>query len=278
MSYPFIFPCIVHLPAGYDCTIPLPYESVADRLIGGNGTVIYGVQVFCAGRMRAEWSEKLIFANGCLVGPPPDPFTWRDAGEDWGGNSGYLEVSLQAADARPMFHARAPISFYSIYTKPGKKAFFSDNAYKYGAPPVIAQIAAFGKFVEGYPVVHIDRERDLGQTLALINPYKKVVSARVHTCDGRTLGPLKVPPASVRLVRLVELLRPREASWLGQVQLTANNRVVTYVMMHSLRSPCVLSDHEHLDVFRSDPTHIPAFQLLRRRIGKILRSQGLVIR
>lgn len=276
MAYPFIFPCIVHLPAGYDCTIALPYERVAERLIGGNGTVTYAIQVICNGTSRAEWTEKLVFLNGRLVGQPPDPFTWRDASEEWGGNSGYLELSLQAADAGLIFHTRPPISFYSIYTKPGKKAFFSDNAYKYGAPPVIAQIAAFGRFVEGYPVVHLDRERNLGQSLALINPYKKVVSARIFTCDGRALGPLKVQPASVRLIRLADLLRPDETSWAGQLQLTANNRVVTYVMMHSLREPRIISDHEHLDVFRSDPTHIPAFQFLRQRIGRFLRARGLM--
>ncbi len=274
MPFSFIYPSVIHLPPGYDCTIALPLHRVGERLIHGNGIVAYTIQVFSEGALRAEFAEKVTFEDGRVAGPPPDPFTWRDSGDEWGDHSGYLELGLQSVDGSPLFRRKAAIGFYSIYTKPGGKAFLSDNAYKYGSPPVINQIAAFGRFVDGYPVVHLDRDRDLGQTLVLINPYKKTVNARVATHDDRSLVQLKVLPLSVRAVRLVELLHEGERSWTGQIQLTANNRLVTYVMMHSLCDPRIISDHEHLDPFRSDPTHLPAFQLLRQRIGKFLRRRG----
>lgn len=276
MPATFLFPSITHLPPGYDCTIAVPYQRVADRLIGGRGTVAYTIQVFCEGAMQAEQGGQLVFERGRLAGPAPDAFTWRDAGDKWDGNSGYLELSFQAGDGQAIFHTQAVIGFYSIYTKQGRKAFFSDNAYKYGSPPIIGQIAAFGRFVDGYPVVHLDRARDLGLSLVLINPYKKPVNARVFAHDGRTCPFVKVPPVSVRVLRLAELLRQDEPSWIGQIQLTANNRLVTYVMMHSLRDPRIISDHEHLDPFRSDPTHLPAFQLLRQRVGKYLMYRGFI--
>jgi len=274
VPYSFIYPSIIHLPPGYDCTIALPFQRIADRMIGGDGVLIARFQVFYEGNVHAKFEDKLTFRGGHLEGSPPEPFVWRDADKAWGGNSGYLELSLDTLDERPLLRSKAAVGFYSIYSKPGKKSFFADNAYKYGSPPVIGQIAAFGRFVDGYPVVHLDRVRDFGHSIVLINPYKKSVSARIFAHDGRSLPPVKVPSISVRVVRLVELLRPDESSWVGHIQLTAKSRLVTFAVMHSLRDSRMISDHEHLDPFRSDPTHLPVFQLLRQRVGKYLMYRG----
>jgi hypothetical protein len=183
-------------------------------------------------------------------------------------------LSIQSIDGSPVFAGKNVIGFYAIYTKPGKKSFLADNGYKYGSPPLISQIAMFGRYVDGYPVVRLDRDRDIGQTITLINPYKKSVVARIIAHDGRAVPRIKVPPLSVRNVPLIQMLRDEERSWVGQIQLTASNRLGTFVIMHSLRNPWVVSDHEHLDTFRSDPTHLPAFQLFRQRVGKYLDLRG----
>ena len=114
---------------------------------------------------------------------------------------------------------------------------------------------------------HIDRDRDYGESLALINPYKKAVLAKVHTADGRTIPRLRVPPMSVRRVDLGQLLEAGERRWRGRLQLTANNRLITFDVKHSFADPTLITDHEHLDPFRADPTHLPLTRLLRMRAG-----------
>lgn len=268
MAFHYLYPTISALPAGYDCTIVLPVKGIADR-IAGNGAVSCRFTVFFEGEDVFERVAVLNFENGKLVGETAAPFVWKDGTDKWGDRAGFIEFDIRSVDDREIFSTKRVLGFYSIYSKPGKKSFFSDNAYKFAAPPVINQIAAYQRFVDGYPVIHLDRDRDLGETVTLINPYKKPVLVQIHTCDGRRPVRQRVPPLSARLVRLAGLLDPQERSWMGQIQLTANNRLVTYHVRHSLKDPQIISDHEHFDPYRGDPTHLPATQWLRQAVGRI---------
>ena len=79
---------------------------------------------------------------------------------------------------------------------------------------------------------------------------------------------------SVLNIRLEELLRPNEESWIGHLQLTATNRLVTFHIKHSMADATIISDHEHLDPFRGDRTHYPLTQLIRLRYGEFLKRHG----
>ena len=81
---------------------------------------------------------------------------------------------------------------------------------------------------------------------------------------------LRVSAMSVRNVDLASLLLRDEDSWRGHIQLFANNRIITFNIKHSMMDPLIISDHEHLDPYRSDPTHMAAFRLLRMAAGRIL--------
>lgn len=281
MAYSYIYPSIISLPAGYDCTLALPMGRIADRLPGRTGQVDYRMTVFREGAQTGLREGTLDFEDGRVRDAAAHNTTWPAPGEDGdsagadGGAvpSSFLELAFRAPDDELLFTDKRTIGFYSIHTKPGEKSFFSDNAYKFGAPPIISQIAAFRRYVEGYPVVHIDRARDLGETLTLINPYHKPVLARVVSSDGRRLPRLRVPAMSARNIRLVDLLRPDETAWRGQIQLTANNRLVPYHVKHSLEDPRIISDHEHLDPFRDDPTHMPFTLRLRQVVGAYLETR-----
>lgn len=274
MSWNYLLPTISSLPIGYDCTIPIPIAGLAKRMNRRDGHVIAHYRVYHEGHVVEEGERPLMVKTGQPTGPLPEPLIWRDASEIWGAHSGFMELGFRSGDDRELFESKAVLAFYSIYTKPGRKSFFSDNAYKYGAPPVISQIATFGMYVDGHPLIHLDRDRDLGESISLINPYKRPVVASIMTHDGRRLDKIKIPPLSARNARLVGLLKPGERAWFGQIQLTASNRLVTYNVKHSLHDPTVISDHEHLDPFRADPTHIPAFRALRQRVGKFLKVHG----
>lgn len=271
MAWNYLLPTISSLPLGYDCTIPLSYNALVRRAKALPCTVIAYHRVYHEGRVVSENEQEIRLQPKGADVPPLDPIVWRDASESWGEHSGFLELGFRAADESDIFASKSVLGFYAVYSRPGKKSFFSDNAYKYGSPPIISQIATFGKFIDGYPVVHLDRDRDLGETIVLINPYQRPVLARMLTQDGRSISRIKIPPLSARNARLIEFLQPHERSWLGQIQLTASNRLVTYNIKHSLRDPTLISDHEHLDPFRADPTHLPMFQAFRQRVGKFLK-------
>jgi hypothetical protein len=268
MAESFLFPTITSLPAGYDCTISLAPAVLAARLVSGTGMVDIHFAVFHEGRQEVDETVSVEYVQGQLQGPAMKPFVWRDRSPDWAG--GYLEIAITARGGARIFDAKRPVSYYAIYSKPGKKSFFSDSAYKFGAPPVIEQIARYGRYVDNYPMVHLDRARDLGETITFINPYRKALLASIKTSDGRILERQRVNPMSVRNIRLVVLLRPDETEWIGQIQITATNRVVTYNLKHSLIDPQLISDHEHLDPFRGEPTHLPLTRLIRRRVGETL--------
>ena len=166
-----------------------------------------------------------------------------------------------------------PPSFYNVYAAPGRKTFFACHRRKFGSPQVIGQIAAFGRYVDAYPVIHIDRKRDLADSLVLINPYAKPILAKILTDDGRRFSRLRVKPMAARMIDLAALISPDRPRWLGQIQLTANNRLLTHIVKHSLVDPTRIGTVEHLDPFRSDPSHYPLFQWIRLQVGEVLRSR-----
>ena len=171
---------------------------------------------------------------------------------------------------RQSFYGKAPIAFYAVYSAIGKKGFLSDNAYKFSSPPIISQIAAYGRFVETYSVIRIDRSRDYSDSLILINPYNKPILCTVVTMDGRKVPRLRVPALSARYMKLEGILKDDENYWEGEIQLTANNRLIVYDIKHALSDITIISDHEHLDPFRGDPTHLPFFQWCRASVGEFL--------
>ena len=270
MAESLIYPTIVSLPLGYDCTIIPPVEQIGKRLVVAEAGIELYFNVVREGGVVFEHSEALRFSNGVLQGEMPSPFVWPDQSELGVTNPAYLEMGVVPDGDRPVFRSKAVLGLYSIYSKPGKKSFFSDNAYKYGSPQVIGQIAEFGRYVDTYPVIDLDRSRNLGETIVLINPYKKAVIAQIRTYDGVESERLRVSPMSVRNFDLASLLLRERDEWRGHIQLFANNRIISFNIKHSLNDPLIISDHEHLDPYRSDPTHMAAFRMLRNAAGRAL--------
>ena len=271
MEY-YIYPVIVSLPLGYDCTIEIPVEEIAARLDPKVETakVLVRGQAYRAGKLFYDQSYELEFNFGKLRGEFVNPFVIEDGMPAGQTEPAYLELMFETVGDEPVFTSKRAFSGYTIYSKPGKKSFLSDNSYKYGSPPVIGQMAKFGKYVDANPVIHLDREMDLGESLFFINPYRRPILAKIATMDGRHLPRLRVQPESALNVYLSDLLEDGEASWSGHLQVTANNRLVTFSIKHSMKNIAVISDHEHLDPYRSDPTHEPATLAFRKWVGSML--------
>ncbi len=267
----FVYPAIVPLPLGYDCTFPIDMHRLMQRLAVPDAELRITMRRYYEGNVIESSEQRLRFEGRKLVSGPAQPIVWRDASERGEQYPSFGEVALTAVNDAPVFYNRMMVTNYSIYTKPGKKAFFSDNAFKYGAPPIISMMAKLGRFVEGYPAIHLDREHDCAETLTLINPYLRPVLVRIVADDDRPPLKMRVPPHSVRPIALIDFLRPGEQRWLGRIQLTANNRLITFHIRHSLKDTRVISDHEHLDPFRVERTHMPATEAARISLGAALR-------
>ena len=273
MEY-YVYPTVVSLPLGYDCIVQIPVDQIEKRLAQrkGKAKVLVEVTAYRDGETFYDESVAIEFEDTKAVGPLPKPVIIEDQHSMGFKSPGFLEMAVVSLEDKPIFRTKAVFGLYTIYSKPGKKSFFSDNAYKYGSPPTIAQMAEFGQYVDAYPVIHIDKTRDLGETLVLINPYKRPILAQIGTHDGRSLPRVRISPESARNVDLSALLQGNETAWTGHVQLTANNRLIPFNIKHSFQDPTVISDHEHLDPYRSDPTFEPLTLSLRKWLGGQLRQ------
>jgi hypothetical protein len=277
-SYSFLFPMIINIPRGYDLNVVVPTASVERYLAVKDCELACDYTIRSEGQILQKHTSRMRFEGGRFVGDQPEVRVIRyDEFADAPGPT-FLEFWLYEPNDVPVFSSRIVHGWYSLYSSLGKKSFFSDNAVKYGSPPIISMIAKFKKYVDGYPVVHLDRERDFGESIVLINPYAKPVVADVVAHDGRRLPRVKVPAGSARWVDLGGLLVADEREWLGQVQITASNRLVTFEVKHRLSNVEIIADHEHLDPYRADPTHMPATLKARVLAGAVMRSLRSALR
>tara|TARA_B100001093_G_scaffold478210_1_gene506155 strand:- start:2038 stop:2883 length:846 start_codon:yes stop_codon:yes gene_type:complete len=278
MATNYFVPRIYLLPPGYHMHLEPPYPAFGKALTNGSAELTCITRVVHEGEVIKETSVPLSYEGGKLVSETPKPIIWHDHGVAWGEHPGFLELDIQTENGDTSIQDYIGPVAYATYYAPGRKAVFADAPLKYASPPTIAQIAEYGRFVEGQAIARIHRSRDYGESIALINPYRRPILATLAGHDGHKLPRLKVPPYACRVLRISDMLSPEEAEWVGHIQLTANNRVVLYDIKHSLVDPTLFSHFEHLDPFRADPTHLPAFKWLRITIGKFLAKRGIYLR
>ncbi|MEZ5670402.1 MAG: hypothetical protein R3F55_23810 [Alphaproteobacteria bacterium] len=269
MASAFLIPIVTWLPKGYACTIVMPPAALVDVVRPQGGVAEQYWRVSAGGTVVDEGADEIVFGRGRIESAPSHWLTCRAAlAADWPEDGGFLEYGVRAKDDTPLFAGRRLPSFYNIYSGERRKGFVTCHTWKFGSPQVISQIALFGRYVDAYSVIHIDRRRNLGDSLILVNPYKKPVLAQLLASDGQRPARQRVPALGVHRLDLGTMLAEGRDEWIGQVQLTANNRLITHIVKHSLSDPTVISAVEHLDPFRADPTHMPGFQWLRNQYGE----------
>ena len=274
----YIVPRVYLLPSGYDLRLTPPFPAYGLVLRKGTGRLICAARIYHEGEVLREISQTVEFSDGHIVGDDPTPILWGDMGPECSETPGFMEYEVQTEDGvADILDYIGPVS-YGTYSASGRKSVLADGPMKYASPPVIGQIAEYGQFVDGQAVVRLDRKRDYAESIALINPYHRPILVNVLGHDGRKLPRLRVPPLSCRYARLIDLLEPDEDEWVGHVQLTATNRILTFDVKHSLLDPTLYSHFEHLDPFRAEATHVPLFQLMRYKIGWFLTRRGIRLR
>jgi len=264
--YSYILPTVISLPLGYNCRIFLPCDSLISRLVKG---IDYEISI----NIKA-YREKNIFFEKTIEIDKKNKIQNLDFlipdQQNHSKFAGYAELEIYEKNKKIIFKNRAALNFYSIFFKEGKKSFLSDNAYKFGSPTVINQMSVIKKYLDAYPTVTIDKKIDLGETIVMINPYPKEIVASLVTNDNRSINKIKINSQSSKEVSLCDLLDEKEIFWQGHIQIKATNRIITFNYKHSLKNNKIISDYEHLDPYRGEPTFLPSFQLLRIKIGQIL--------
>ena len=270
----FLIPIIVWLPRGYELTIVSSKERIEESMPGWSGQIERYAQVMCDGKVLEENRLTADVVEGKIVSDWPDSYSCA-AGKnsDWPADGGFLEFGIRSVDESQAFSTKRLPGAYHLFTGDGVKPFVLCQAWKFGSPQVITQIAAFGRYVDAYSVIHIDFDKDIGDSLALLNPYKKPVVAEIVASGQIKLPRVRIAPHTAKRIDLATLVPDGARAWQGAIQLSANNRLVTQIVKHSLKNPDNLTTVEHLDPFRGDPTHMPAFQMLRNVVGDWLRSR-----
>jgi len=274
--YSQIFPQIVYLPLGYSCKIIVNTQNIYKRLTSySDAEVMFSIKCFRDGKLFKEENKNIIFSKSNLKSHPDLEFELEDQSDLGLKSPGFLELSINSKENLPIFSSRSltGVSNYIIHYKNKKKSFLSDPAYKVGSPPVIQQFAIHKMYLDTYPIIDINVEKDLGESLAFINPYPKSILAKVATMDGREIKSIKVDALSCRQINLKDLLKNHsENEWRGHIQITANNRVIVYNLKHSFKDIQLISDVEHLDPYRGELNFLPLTQGIRIFLGNFLRS------
>ncbi len=161
-------------PPGYTLRQRLPLEPLRQACLDADETVRIERRLCRGGKEIRRDTSELVLRGGVWVDGAAAAYDLRESiGEaDWrsGADVPFVETLIYAAQGRGFRSLFAP-AFYTVFDSDRTKSFFNDNALKYANTIVIFQIQAFKAWVEGYPACAVDRTRDAGQSVLLINPH-----------------------------------------------------------------------------------------------------------
>ena len=270
MQYSYMIPLIFSWPKGYDFSLSISGDLIRKRLVGQSGALKVKATFNWNGRIVAD-DERVFRFDGATT---PEIFFEKSANAQDGTDShGYIEVQFEVGSGDSWFNTKHPPGVYGIYRREGEMSFRSDPNYKFGVPAVILSVAENGIYLDGYPTIHIDRSRDCLESLVLINPYTRPIIVDGKTHDDRKLPRIRVDAHTATRFPLDSLMTGSEVTYSGRLQLTATNRIVTFHMRHDNGEPRAITDHEHLDPYRGDPTHVPASVYAKQKFGKFLKRR-----
>ena len=271
-GYKYLLPLIsICPPEGYRLHQSIPMKSMGDLIDQPKMDVRITRSLVLGDRALVEQEDIFEFRDSACDSQaarfeiePPISNQWRE-----GGPLAYLETQFEILGSG-QFARQFPPDFYTIYAAPERKSFFSDNALKYGNTVTILQIQAFGAWVEGYPTSMVDLDRDIDESVVLINPFLKpaVVDIALEGIDKKVRA--RIEAQSGRRISLADAFDLSD-QWAGQVYVSGRNRVVMFVAKHSAADPSMVTTLEHSNPYRGEPTHLPLSQLLRQKIGTALR-------
>jgi len=267
-------------PPGYTLRQRLPLDALRATCLDSNETVLIERRLYGGGKLLQRDESQLVLRGGVWVDGAAAAFDlestvsqaeWRD-----GDALPFVETLISATEGRGFRTMFAP-SFYTVFDSDTLKSFFNDNALKYANTVVIHQIEAFRSWVEGYPACAIDRARDVGQSVLLINPHEKPAVVNVELEGVAKPRKVKVDAMSARRVDFAAMLGPDVGAWRGQAFVWGTNRVNMFFFYHALSQPESIVTMEHSEVYRGEHGYVPWLgQILRRTARKRVSARDPV--
>jgi hypothetical protein len=259
-------------PPGYTLRQLLPLDAIRAACAAEDETILVDRRLYGGGALLRRWESRLELRNGTWADEAParfelespvDAAQWRD-----GASLPFLETLL-VAERGPGFRSMFAPSFYTVFDSDLFKSFFNDNALKYANTVVIRQIEAFKAWVEGYPACEIDRARDLGQSVILINPHERPAVVSVALEGLEKPRKVKIEAMSAARVDFAGMLGPETQAWRGEAFVWGPNRVNMFFIYHGLAEPHAIVTMEHSEVYRGEHGYVPWFgEMLRKSARK----------
>jgi len=274
-NYHYLIPIVsIAPPTGYTLDQLLPLDKLRTTLSVSDASLRISRRVICKGEVIIANEQELRLEEGEWQNPEAGAFTLGNIdGEAWSTGEGlaFLETQIDLLSDGSFQSPFAP-AFYGLYSGPGRKSFVSDNALKYGNTVTISQIENFGKWVEGYPVCEVDRERDTNESVLLINPFARPAVANVEFEGREETFRRRINAQSAVRIDCASVLSDNSKPWTGTIYISGLNRLVVYFCKHLISDPNTVTTLEHSDPYRGENTHVPLTQYLRRRFGYKIKS------
>lgn len=277
MGVPYFVPVLsLAPPEGFVMCDRTPLGAVPAMLETADAWMTVTHKTFADGREIGRVETRHAFRDGRLIGDEPDAiFTPDKDGRRTDGRSLAFVETHYAFDEPATVSTEFMAAKYVVYRGEGRKPFFSDSALKYGNVVIIAQVQAYGRWIEGYPTSTIDLDRDVTESVVLFNPFDKagVVYVEMVGLPGKLK--VRVEPGCGRRVDLREALPPGLRAWRGQVFVTGRARLICLFARHAVSDPTRITTLEHTEPFRGEPCHIPFTRAARMRLGDWLYKRRM---
>ena len=268
--YHYLLPLIIAFPRGYDVNVIIPLWQISDRLVLNKQVEILIKCNLINDSQILIKKEKIINLSKENFEKKTESFKFNEI--EGLNNPSYIEVEIVSKNNNLIFKNNNGLSFYSIFSSKLKKTFFSDNAFKTGAPNVIFQISKIKKFVDTYSAINVNKSKYLGETMLFINPFKKKIVCKIVDELNNSLE-LIIPPESCRQKKMNYFNDFRKINnWHGHVQIYATNRLITFNFKHKLDDDQLISDFEHLDPYRLENTTVSLSELARIKVGNFIKK------
>ena len=174
MAYNYFIP-LIHLgPApDYVFTQDLPLDAIKNLILGNYAKIEIIRKIILNNNKLYEKKEILTFKSNKWLNKKSAFFRWGPPLEKK--DFCYIETQINLLKGVGFTSSSLP-GFYVNYISSYRKNFMSCGVEKYGNPRVIMQMKEFGKWVDGYPAISVNKSRQTTYSLIIINPYKALNS------------------------------------------------------------------------------------------------------
>jgi len=269
MSFSYFIP-VIHLGPvkSNKISIDLPIKDIEKLIIGSSS--VFEVVRYIIGDGEVIYESKLFleYKNKIWINKEAEKFEWTNHKDIFS----YVETQVNQIEGKGLTSSFLP-SFYVFYTNKYSKSYVSCGNWKYGNIRVVMQMAAFGKWVDGYPAINIDRESKITYSIAIVNPYLKSSKYTIEIKGLNIIHNVIVKPQSVEVIGLADIILKNK--WTGQIYVYGKQRSIMYVINHDIDNLYDITTIEHSDPFRAELNYMPRFQYIRSRLHSFFKRLSL---